>query len=128
MSSEANYKLFETKHVLRILVFLHLCGPKSKSDIYRAVSTNPRMAYKLDLMEAYGLVAKKPKESGSRREVYDLTPRGESCATMFCRMEEASGVSVSELRSDFIKDSIPFIERGCREKRRRRGCTPPDHS
>ncbi|MBO4348841.1 MAG: hypothetical protein J5812_04620 [Candidatus Methanomethylophilaceae archaeon] len=47
MTSEANFRLFETKHVLRILVFLHLCGPKSKSDIYRAVSTNPIMTQKL---------------------------------------------------------------------------------
>ncbi len=47
MTSESNFRLFETKHVMRILVFLHLCGPKSKSDIYRAVSTNPRMADKL---------------------------------------------------------------------------------
>ena len=110
MTSEANFRLFETKHVLRILVFLHLCGPKSKSDIYRAVSTNPRMAEKLDLMEAHGLVAKRPKEVGSRREIYDLTPNGERCAAMFCSMEETSGISVAELTSDFIKDSIPFLE------------------
>ncbi len=110
MTSEANFRLFETKHVLRILVYLHLCGPKSKSDIYRAVSTNPRMAEKLDMMEMRGLVTRKPKENGSRREIYDLTPNGERCAAMFCRMEEESGVSVSELRSDFIRDSIPFLE------------------
>ncbi len=110
MTSEANFRLFETKHVLRILVFLHLCGPKTKSDIYRAVSTNPRMAEKLDLMESRGLVTRRPKDGGSRRVVYDLTPSGENCAAMFCRMEEESGVSVSELRSDFIRDSIPFLE------------------
>ena len=110
MSSEANFKLFETKHVLRILVFLHLCGPKSKSDIYRAVSTNPRMAEKLDMMESRGLVFRKPRENGSRREIYDLTPSGEHCAAMFCRMEEESGITMAELRSDFLRESITFLE------------------
>ncbi len=120
MTSEANFKLFETKHVLRILVFLHLCGPKSKSDIYRAVSTNPRMASKLDLMESSGLVTRRPMEKGSRKEIYDLTPSGESCAAMFCRMEEAAGVPVSELRSDFIRNSITFLEETSRGLRRGR--------
>ena len=110
MSSEANYKLFETKHVLRILVFLHLCGPKSKSDIYRAVSTNPRMAEKLDMMEKHGLVMRMPRERGSRKEIYDLTTKGENCAVMFCRMEEESGIDVADLRSDFLKECLPFLE------------------
>ncbi len=110
MTSESNFSLFETKHVLRILVFLHLCGPKSKSDIYRAVSTNPRMADKLNLMESRGLIARKPKESGCRKEMYDLTPVGKNCAALICRMEEESGVSLSEIRSDFLKESIPYLE------------------
>ncbi len=109
MSSEANFRLFETKHVLRILVYLHLCGPKSKSDIYRAVSTNPRMAEKLDLMESRGLVERMPMESGKKKVIYDLTPSGENCASMFCRMEEESGVPLSELRSDFLRKSIPEL-------------------
>ena len=109
MSSETNFKLFETKHVLRILVYLHLCGPKSKSDIYRAVSTNPRMAEKLDLMESRGLVERMPRENGNKKTIYDLTQSGRNCASMFCRMEEESGVPMSELRSDFIRKSIPIF-------------------
>ncbi len=108
MTSEANFKLFETKHVMRILVFLHLCGPKCKSDIYRAVSTNPRMASKIDLMEQRGLLMRKVQENGSRKILYDLTPMGENCAAMVCRMEEESGVPVSVLRSDFLKKSLPY--------------------
>ncbi len=122
MSSESNFRLFETKHVMRILVFLHLCGPKSKSDIYRAVSTNPRMADKLDLMEERGLLFRMPKERGSRKILYDLTPRGESCAVLVCRMEEESGVSMSEIMSDFLKDSINLVRKDPFLRRLSRSC------
>jgi DNA-binding HxlR family transcriptional regulator len=111
MSSESNFRLFETKHVLRILVYLHLCGPKSKSDIYRAVSTNPRMKDKLDLMESHGLVERMPLETGKKKILYELTPAGESCASMFCRMEEESGVPLSEIRSDFLRKSLPDLKK-----------------
>jgi DNA-binding MarR family transcriptional regulator len=80
------------------------------------------MADKLDLMEERGLLFKMPKERGSRKILYDLTPRGESCAVLVCRMEEESGVSMSEIMSDFLKDSINLVRRDPFLRRLIRSC------
>ncbi len=44
-------QLFSEKNTCGILVYLHLFGPRSRTEIYNAISTNPRMPIKLDMME-----------------------------------------------------------------------------
>lgn len=65
---------------MEILVFLLENGPCPKMDLYRGVSTNPRMPVKLAMLESIGLVRLEPSE---RFTMVSLTEKGEAVGRKF---------------------------------------------
>lgn len=66
---------FEEKHTIAIMLFLSMNGVCKKIDVYRNVSSNPRIPDKLDRLEAMGLIAQK-QNKGSRAVTIELTQKG----------------------------------------------------
>lgn len=79
-SERAAIQVFEEKHNMEILVFLLENGPCPKTDLYRGVSTNPRMPVKLAMLESIGLVRLEPSE---RFTMVSLTEKGEAVGRKF---------------------------------------------
>lgn len=48
--------VLEQKHMISTILFLADSGRCTRSELYRAVSANPRMPEKLDLLEEAGLI------------------------------------------------------------------------
>lgn len=67
--------VLEQKHMVSILLFLMGNGASRKTEIYGAVSGNPRMPEKLDILESCGLVVQE-HAGGSRAVVVGLTDLG----------------------------------------------------
>ena len=59
MVERKTYKIstLEEKHLMSMLMYLREKGPSRKTDIYDAVSTNPRMTLKVERLEAMGLIS-----------------------------------------------------------------------
>jgi len=65
----------EEKHMIAILMFLSVNGDCQKIEIYRNVSSNPRIPDKLDRLEAMGLITQEHM-GGTRAINVALTPKG----------------------------------------------------
>ena len=89
-------KLFSEKNTCGILVFLHVFGPKTRTEIYQAISTNPRMPIKLDMMEEMGLV--RTTDDGRGRKMTTLTNTGEKFAMTLCSLEKLLGGNVDSFK------------------------------
>lgn len=76
----------EEKHLISILMLLGMNGPSRKIDIYKAISTNPRMPGKLDKLESMGLVTQIFDED-QRSTVVTLTPQGTEISQLLSRIE-----------------------------------------
>ena len=92
--------VIENKHNSSILMLLYLCGRKSKTEIYKHVSTNPRMSYKLQLLEDAGIITMTREKSQRERFMVDLTPLGETYARGLCALEDSVGGDIEALRRD----------------------------
>lgn len=104
--------IIEDRHNNMIILLLYLCGKKSKTEIYHAVSTNPRMNQKLQHLEQAGIITVTKEKSTRERSVVALTPLGVKYAEGLCRLETSVGGDVDELRraafSDAGYDEEPF--------------------
>lgn len=109
MCAEEYFKVFETKHNLRIILYLLLVGPGTKSDIYDAVSTNPRMPDKISMLEKHGLIVSKRYE-GELKDKYRLTALGREWGDHLAKMIEEMGWSLAEIRRSFLKCQTAEIE------------------
>lgn len=85
--------IIECRHVTSILVCLYMRGDMGKTDLYRAVSTNPRMGQKLDMLTEHGLVR---FDREGRRTVVRLTECGKAVAEGLCRLERILYGSVGD--------------------------------
>ena len=65
--------VLESRHNIAILLAL-INGPMTKSELYRAVSTNPRMPEKLAVLERAGLLT--ISRIDYRKDVVELTEKG----------------------------------------------------
>ena len=65
----------EEKHLMSMLMYLREKGPSRKTDIYDAVSTNPRMTLKVERLEAMGLISTE-YNNALRSTVVTLTEEG----------------------------------------------------
>ena len=110
MDLDKKFKVLETKHNLRILMYLHMCGPGTKTEIYNAVSTNPRMPEKLNMLVEHGLVEQKINRNGNRKVRYDLTPKGRKFTDHLCGMSEDLGWNLVEIRREFNKGNNSGFE------------------
>ena len=69
----------EEKHLMSMLMYLREKGPSRKTDIYDAVSTNPRMTLKVERLEAMGLISSE-YNNALRSTVVTLTEEGRQVA------------------------------------------------
>ena len=69
----------EDKHLMSMLMYLREKGPSRKTDIYDAVSTNPRMTLKVERLEAMGLISTE-YNNALRSTVVTLTEEGRQVA------------------------------------------------
>ncbi|MGN0098782.1 MAG: hypothetical protein ACI38Y_05610 [Candidatus Methanomethylophilaceae archaeon] len=69
----------EEKHLIGMLMYLRENGPSRKTDIYDAVSTNPRMTIKVERLEAMGLINTE-FNNALRSTVVTLTEEGRQVA------------------------------------------------
>ena len=69
----------EEKHLMSMLMYLREKGPSRKTDIYDAVSTNPRMTLKVERLEAMGLISTE-YNNAMRSTVVTLTEEGRQVA------------------------------------------------
>ena len=70
---------FEEKHVISILMYVAGNPGCKKTDIYDAVSRNPRMPEKIEILESMGLMT---HETVNRSSFYKLTAGGINIANM----------------------------------------------
>ena len=73
-------KGMEDRHKISILIFLLINGPSMKSTIYENISTNPRMADKIDELAGMGLVTIDQRKFENNATFVSLTPKGEAVA------------------------------------------------
>ena len=81
MVERKTYKIstLEEKHLMSMLMYLREKGPSRKTDIYDAVSTNPRMTLKVERLEAMGLISTE-YNNALRSTVVTLTEEGRQVA------------------------------------------------
>jgi len=102
-------EIFNEKNTTSILLYLHFFGARTRSDIYRTVSTNPRMPAKLDLLHQHGLITIDDKEGGHKKMI-DLTPLGKKYATSICALEKQSGGNIEIFRWEVLKSMLDEVE------------------
>ena len=107
--------IIEDKHNNSIIMLLYLCGRKSKTEIYDSVSSNPRMPYKLQLLEDEGIITVTKEKSLRERSMVDLTPLGVKYAEGLCSLEASIGGDIEALRRGCLAvrctDELGFEER-----------------
>lgn len=73
-------EIFEEKHIIGILMYVAGNPGCKKTDIYEAVSRNPRMPEKIEALENVGLMT---HETINRSTFYKLTTGGNNVAELF---------------------------------------------
>lgn len=83
---EKSVQGLEEKHTISIMLFLSINGECKKIDIYRKVSSNPRIPAKLDRLEAMGLIAQRTTR-GTRAVTIVLTAKGRQVADKLLELD-----------------------------------------
>lgn len=91
--------VFSERNVVLILVYLYVFGPRTRSEIYHDVSTNPRMSNKLQLLIDVGLVHQTEKDWYNRKEL-SLTEAGKKVAEYLISLEKQLGGSMDSFKWD----------------------------
>lgn len=102
--------IIQDKHNILIIMALYLSGRKSKTEIYRAVSTNPRMAQKLQNLVDKGIITMKLERSVRDRNMVDLTPLGETYARWLCQLETSMGGDLEKIRASVMPNRPIYDE------------------
>lgn len=79
-------RVLEEKHMISTLLFLSGNDGCNKSELYRAVSTNPRMPDKLDILERAGLI-RQDSNDGSRAVNIRLTDLGNAVSAKLAEID-----------------------------------------
>ena len=106
MSELVTNKILGERHMIEIIVFLHMFGPRSRTEIYNTISTSPRMSRKLDYLEERGII-KSVISDNTKRVLLKLTPLGNSYANAMIQLEEKSGGALERYRLDTVRALIP---------------------
>ncbi|MGN0099088.1 MAG: hypothetical protein ACI38Y_07170 [Candidatus Methanomethylophilaceae archaeon] len=106
MSELMTNKILSERHMVDIIVFLHMFGPRSRTEIYNTISTSPRMAKKLDYLEERGIVKSIVSEN-SKRMMLKLTPLGTSYANAMMQLEVKSGGDLERYRLETVRELMP---------------------
>jgi len=98
-------KIFGEKNMVSIIMSLYLFGPQKKSDLYRAISTNPRMPQKLQILENYGII-KSTMDIPSGRTIIELTDLGVKYGSSLESLERQTGGSIEQYKWNQLKNTI----------------------
>lgn len=79
-------EILEERHMIAILLHLRGSGECTKTELYGAVSSNPRMPEKLDILEDAGLIVQASNE-GSRAVRLGLTDLGRDVAARLAEID-----------------------------------------
>lgn len=101
--------VLQDKHNITIIMTLHLCGRKSKTEIYRLISTNPRMPQKLENLKNEGVLTITRERMSRDRQMLDLTPLGKTYANWLCQLETNMGGDLEKFRASGM-DNRPIYE------------------
>jgi DNA-binding MarR family transcriptional regulator len=101
--------ILNERNTADILIYLYLFGPKTRSEIYRSISTNPRMPIKIDLLEEHGLIRCYTRDQARLRNI-ELTPLGKRFAMSLCSLERILGGNVESFKWDILNASMREIE------------------
>ncbi|MBR7153442.1 MAG: hypothetical protein IKD00_06870 [Candidatus Methanomethylophilaceae archaeon] len=77
--SKEDIRLLEERHVISTVLYIRDHPGCKKSELYPAVSKNPRMPQKLELLVSMGLVTMESREDSSATFL-DLTDKGRRVA------------------------------------------------
>lgn len=98
--------LLKDAHSSMIILYLYFNGMKSKTEIYRNVSTNYKMPQKLENLRIDDMV--RFIQAGTFNHpkcMVELTYKGEEVASGLCELEMAMGGSIENLEEYFNGDS-----------------------
>ncbi|MBE6528386.1 MAG: hypothetical protein E7Z64_04385 [Thermoplasmata archaeon] len=90
-------RLFSERNTPEIIIHLFMFGPKTRTEIYEAISRNPRMPIKIDMLLSYRILKEHPRGRGQYTTL-ELTALGERFARMLCEQERLLGGSVDAYR------------------------------
>ena len=110
MSNLVTENILGERHMVDIIIYLHAFGSRSRTEIYRAISTSPHMARKIDLLEEHGIITAHTSQ-GTKKRLLQLTPLGKTYAESLSFLESQSGGSVDQYKSETIKDVLSKMER-----------------
>ena len=85
--TDLKIKSLENRHNITILLFLADNEPSIKTDIYSAISTNPRMPEKLNELDRAGLIIQKTDRFENNRTTVTLTDKGRLVAHFLKEIE-----------------------------------------
>lgn len=102
-------RIFNERHTSDIIMYLYLFGPKHRTEIYDAISRNPRMPIKLDLLESYGVI--KTYEEGQRQMLVSLTSKGTKLAAGISNLEKILGGNVEAFRWGFVMSQLEDFDK-----------------
>ncbi|AMK13877.1 hypothetical protein AUP07_0830 [methanogenic archaeon mixed culture ISO4-G1] len=97
--------ILSEKNVASILVYLYVFGPKTRSELYKSVSSNPRMPVKLQMLSDYGLIKEGDKNYGMVKTV-ELSDIGKKYAGYLCDMEKLLGGSLEAYKWNIIRTNV----------------------
>jgi len=86
------------------IMLSHCIGPKTRTEIYHAISTNPRMPIKIEMMENMGLL--KTMDDGRGRKMVSLTSTGVKFATELCSLEKLIGGNVDGFKWGIVMTKL----------------------
>lgn len=100
------HKILSEKHAVSIILFLYVFGPRTRTEIYNAISSSPNMPKKLELLEKHGLI-KTVESEYSNKKMTSLADLGNKFAASLIELEERSGGDINEYRMAKIKAMMP---------------------
>ncbi len=102
-------RIFSERNTSDTIMFLYLFGPKGKTEIYDAISRNPRMPMKLQMLEDYGLV--RSYSDGGKKMMIGLTPKGNKFASALSDLEKIVGGNVEAFRWGIVMSKLEDFDR-----------------
>lgn len=97
-------RVFDEKNSVAIILYIYLYGGKTKSELYRNISSNPRMPQKITMLEDMGIL--RVADNCSGRVVHELTELGKKYAAALCELERVTGGNVERVRWEGMKTTI----------------------
>ncbi len=98
-------EIFAERNAPAIIMYLYLFGPRSRTEIYDNVSTNPRMHLKVDKLIEAKVITTIPGRT-QKWPILKLTDMGMQYGSMLCTMEKLAGGDVCRSKWLGLKKSL----------------------